>query len=147
MKTSLWQHFTSRKPCGSGQHWPRSRPQCPDVRKTPSVVSSPMLLTVGSGLWLVETVNRQLLLRAPTCGISALRGGPGHCPTLMSQALLVRPHQVETFTGFAGCIIWRCGEILCGHIWLNVWVIEQLWWSNCKLTFHSLCNVTVSLYF
>lgn len=55
-----------------------------------SVVSPPSYSPPTLALWLEGQGNRQLLLRAPTCGISALREGRTlQYLTLMSQALLV----------------------------------------------------------
>lgn len=65
-----------------------------------SVVSSPCCSPPTLALWLEESASRQLLLRAPTCGISTFRGGAGLYPTLMSQALLTQPLSSWDIYGF-----------------------------------------------
>lgn len=38
-----------QKPFGTGQYWPRARPQCPDIQCEAVCCLSPMLLTTDSG--------------------------------------------------------------------------------------------------
>ncbi len=82
---------------------------------SPSCCSPPTL-----ALWLEESASRQLLLRAPTCGISTFKGEGQDSTQPWWVRHYWRSHcQVETSMGFAGCIICKFGET-CVDIWLNV---------------------------
>lgn len=74
-------------------------------------------------LWLEELGHRQLLLRAPTCGISTSRAGAGLDQISWLRHYVHSQCQVETSVGFDGCIICKFGDTCIG------------WMSRYKSTF------------